>query len=52
MYQARLDGLSTTINSLHSIVGNDEALRLLDQPHLLQYRIDRLHELVSDILQS
>ncbi len=52
LYQARLETLTETINSLHTIVGNDEAIKLMEGPHLLRYRIDRVNELVKDILSS
>lgn len=32
IYEQRLENLTQTINSLHEIVGNDSALKIMDSP--------------------
>jgi hypothetical protein len=42
MYSERLNSLSQTLGYLHEIVGVDEALALLNDQALIQYKIDRV----------
>ena len=52
MYRSRLDHLADTVHNLHQIVAKDQALSLMEDSDLAQYRIDRVNELVKDILES
>ena len=52
LYEERLQGLTSTVNSLHEMVGVDEAIRELQGPDMLTYKIDRVNEMVRNVLES
>ena len=47
IYCKRLDNLSDLLNQMHKIVGVDECLTLLNDEKLIQYKIDRVNELIK-----
>ena len=51
-YRTRLEGLANTLNNLQETVNKDQALSMMDKTDLARYRIDRVNELVKDVLES
>lgn len=52
LYLQRLESFSQTLNYIHEIVGADEALALLKDERLVQYKLDRIGELVREVIAS
>lgn len=52
MYKDRLASFTETLNYLHEIVGVDEALAYLKDEKLIQHKINRIEEIVRDVLAS
>ena len=51
-YQHRLRGFSMILDSLQETVAQDQALACMVGADLQQYRMDRVHELVQEVLNS
>ncbi len=51
-YQKRLQNLPGVISQLYSIAKNDEIVTALADPAMERYRIDRINEIVLEVLNS
>jgi hypothetical protein len=52
LYQHRLQNLSEVLAGLHSLVASDEIASSFADPALQKYKVDRINELVAEVLNS